>query len=251
MRLFLRWVIVVATVLGLVVPTRHARADARAAGAGLAMDELGSGVHLEVEGACQVRPADGGGAECRSFAASADKSDVFAVVLGPNGLLFYSVAIFAARELGVGEARARLVSAKMGESVAGAPIAVSYGEQAFLRTELKMTEGAAVCFITVDDTPEVAVVMFATALDSFSAMVPKADAAMRTFRRTRKPAPASAPPPAPKAAPMSCGSQGMLSLFLLVIFGLPVFRVIRRSVVARRAPPAPPAKRRGDKPPPR
>lgn len=214
-------VIAMAIVLGVV---GTARADASSGGAPLAMDEPRSGLHLEVEGACQVRPADGGGAACQSFAASADKSELFAVVLGPKGLLFYSVAVFAEHEQGVGETRARAVSTKMGDSVVGTPTAVTYGEQPFLRTQLRTTNGAAICFITADDSPEVAVIMFATEPESLSAMEPKAEAAMRTLRRAKKLS--AAPPP----APMSRTSQALLSAFLLVIFGLPVFRFIGRAV---------------------
>ena len=215
MRFVPGWVIVAAALLGAV---GTARAEAP-----LVMDEPISGLHLAVEGACQVRPADGGSAACRGFAASADKSERFAVVLGPSGLLIYSVAMFAERERGVGEARARLVAAKMGDSVVGTPAAVTYGEQAFLRAELRLTGGAALCFITADDSAEVAVIMFASAPESLSAMAPAADAAMHTIHRTKKADAAPAPT-------LSRTSQALLSALLVILFGLPVYRFIARAV---------------------
>lgn len=211
---------------------------ARAA-APLAMDEAKSGIHLEVEDACQVRPADGGGAACQSFAASADKSDAFAVVLGPDGLLSYSIAIFAEREPGSGEERARRVSKSMGESVAAAPAPVTFGGQPFLRTRLAMETGGAICFITADDRPEVAVIMFAGDREALAAVEPRADAAMRTLRRapgaaavaTSSSSSGTAPPP-----PMSRTAQLLITALLALVFGLPVVRFITRAVKnARRA----------------
>jgi hypothetical protein len=215
---FLRWAVAVALVVGL---AGSARADATPP---LAMDEPKSGLHLSVEGGCQVRPADGGGAACQEYAASADKSDVFAVVLGPKGLFFYSVAIFAERELGGGVERARRVSTAMGGSVFGTPSEVTYGEQQFLRTQLRMSNGAAICFISADDRSEVAVIMFATDTESLAAMEPKAEAAMRSLRRAPKPPDAPAP-----TAPMSCGSRALITTFLVLLFGLPVVGFIRRA----------------------
>jgi hypothetical protein len=209
-------------VLGLAAP---ARADGS-----LAMDEPKSGLHLDVEGACQVRPADGGGAACQSYAASADKSDVFAVVLNDAGLFGYSVAMFAEREPGAGEERARRVSKSMGESVAAVPSPVTFGGQAFLRTRLEMANGAAICFITADDRAEVAVIMFATDRDALSSVEPKAEAAMRTLRRAGAPPPSAwndgtAPP-----KPMSRTVQMLITAFLALVFGLPVIRFIQRAV---------------------
>jgi hypothetical protein len=222
MRFLAAWVTVVAIVLG---TAAHARADAP-----LSMDEPKSGLHLEVDGGCQVRPEDGGGAACQGFAASAHKSELFAVVLRPTGLLFYTVAVFAEREQGLGLPRARRVSTSLGDSVVGTPTEVSYGGQRFLRTQLRTSHGAAICFITADESAEVAIVMFATDPESLSAMEPQAEAAMRTFRRTAK-----ATPAAVSSTPMSCGSQALLSAFLFVVFGLPVFGVIFRAIrIARR-----------------
>jgi hypothetical protein len=181
---------------------------ARADGA-LAIDEAKSGLHLDVEGACQVRPADGGGAACESFAASAHKSDVFAVVLGPNGLLSYSVAIFADREPGSGEERA-------------------FGGQRFLRARLEMANGAALCFITADQRAEVAVIMFAADREALATVELKAEAAMRTVRRASREStssPGTAPPP-----PMSRPAQLLITAFLGLLFGLPVLRFITRAV---------------------
>ena len=226
MRFIPRWAGVVAVLVMLLGTGLDARADGA-----LAMDEAKSGLHLDVEGACQVRPADGGGAACQSFAASADKSDVFAVVLGPNGLLSYSVAIFAEREPGSGEERARRVSKSMGESVAASPAPVTFGGQPFLRTRLEMANGAALCFITADDRPEVAVIMFAADREALGAIEPKAEAAMRTLRRARSEAAAetssngTAPPP-----PMSRTAQMLITAFLALVFGLPVLRFITRAV---------------------
>ena len=219
MRFLPAWMIVVAVLLGV----GRARAEVPSAAAPLAMDEPKSGLHLEVAEGCQVRPEDGGGAACRDFAASAHKSEAFAVVLGTNGLFFYSVAIFTEVELGVGEARARRVSASIGETVTGTPEPVTYGEQRFLRSRLLTATGAAICFITVDDRPEVSIIMFASEPESLAGMEPKAEAAMRTLRRTK--AAAAAP-----TTPMSCGTQALVSVFLVFVFGLPVFAFIFRAI---------------------
>jgi hypothetical protein len=221
MRFLVAWASALFLMLGL---TGLAKADAP-----LVMDEPKSGLRLEVEGACQVRPADGGGAACRDFAASADKSERFAVVLGPNGLLFYSVAMFADPEPGGGMTRARAVAAKMGEAVVGTPNEVLHGGQRFLRAQLRTSNGAALCFITADEREEIAIIMFAGDPESFSAMEAKADAAMGTIRRTAKPA-ASAQTPPIDGAPMSRTSQALLSVFLVLVFGLPVVGFIRRAI---------------------
>ena len=221
--------LVLLAVVGLASP---ARADGS-----LAMDEPKSGLHLEVEGACQVRPADGGGAACQSFAASADKSDVFAVVLNDAGLFAYSIAMFAEREPGTGEERARRVSKSMGESVAAVPTSVTFGGQAFLRTRLEMANGAALCFITADDRAEVAVIMFAADREALASVEPKAEAALRTLRRAGAPPPSAwndgtAPP-----KPMSRTAQMLITAFLALVFGLPVIRFIQRAVRTARKKP--------------
>ena len=222
----MRFLAVSVILLGMVLgASGRARADAGPA-APLALDEPRSGLHLEIEGACQVRPADGGGAACQSYAASAHKSDVFAVVLDDRGLFVYSIAIFAERELGSGETRARLVSSKLGDAVSGAPTTVSYGGERFVRAQLRMPNGAAVCFITADDRPEVAIVMFATDRTLVDAINPKLEAAMRTLRRTAPPAPA-APEPDP---PVGSRSQKLLTALLLVVFAVPVITFIRRAI---------------------
>lgn len=214
--------VVLVSVVGL---ARSARADGP-----LAMEEPKSGLHLDVEGACQVRPADGGGAACQSFAASADKSDAFAVVLNDAGLFAYSVAVFAEREPGTGEERARRVSKSMGESVTAAPTAVTFGGQPFLRTRLAMTSGAAICFVTADERPEVAVIMFATDREALAAVEAKAESAMRTVRRAAAPlAPWSADGTAPPK-PMSRTAQMLITAFLALVFGLPVVRFLQRAV---------------------
>jgi hypothetical protein len=222
MRLLAGWVIALDLLAGL---KGSARADAP-----LSMDEPTSGLHLEIEGGCQVRPADGGGAACRDFAASADESERFAVVLGPKGLLLYSVAMFAEREQGVGVSRARLVSTKMGEAVVGTPAEVTYGGQRFLRTQLRTSNGAAICFITADESAEIAIIMFASDPEAFAAMEPRAETAMRTLRRSTRQVAA--------ASPMSCGSEALLSMFLFVVFGLPAVGFILRAVRVVRGVPS-------------
>ncbi len=215
-------VLVVLLVIGL---ARSARADGP-----LVMDEPKSGFRLDVEGGCQVRPADGGGAACQSFAASAHKSDVFAVVLDDAGLFAYSIAVFAEREPGSGEERARRVSKSMGESVTASPTRVTLGGQPFLRTHLAMTNGAAICFITADQRPEVAVIMFASDREALAVMEPKADAAMRTVRRTGAPVvPWSADGTAPPK-PMSRTAQMLITAFMVLVFGLPVVRFLQRAI---------------------
>jgi len=214
------------------------RAPSARADPPLAMEEPRSGLHLDVDGACQVRPADGGGAACQSFAASADKSDVFAVVLNDAGLLAYSIAIFAEREPGNGEDRARRVSKSLGESVAASPAPVTFGGQTFLSTRLEMTGGAALCFITADDRPEVVVIMFASDRDAIAAVEPKAEAAMRTLRRAGgalavSPSYDGTAPP----KPMSRTAQMLITTFLALVFGLPVIRFIQRAVRAARKRP--------------
>ena len=233
MRFPARGAVVLVVLLFVVGRATSARADRP-----LAMEEPRSGLHLDVEGACQVRPVDGGGAACQSFAASADKSDVFAVVLNDAGLFAYSIAIFAETEPGKGDERARRVSKSLGASVAASPAPVTFGGQAFLSARLEMKSGAAICFITADDRPEVAVIMFASDRAAIVEVEPKAVAAMRTLRRASGALAVSssydgtAPP-----KPMSRTAQMLITAFLALVFGLPVIRFIQRAIRAARKGP--------------
>ena len=77
--------------------------------------------------------------------------------------------------------------------------------------------------------------MFAADRDALASVEPKAEAAMRTLRRAGAPPPrawsdGTAPP-----KPMSRTAQVLITAFLVLVFGLPVVRFIRRAVrVARK-----------------
>ena len=158
------------------VPSR-----ARAEGP-LVMEEPRSGLHLEVPGGCAVKPA--GDAACASFAASAHQAERFAVVVHDGALLSYSVAMFADPEPGTGEERAQKVVKSLGDAETSI---VTYGGQPFLRAELHPSNGAAVCFVTIDDRPEVGIVMFASEPALADAMRLHADEVMRSSHRPGPP----------------------------------------------------------------
>ena len=197
-----------AIVLGLGPGIAHAEA----------MDEPRSGLHLDVPGACQVKPA--GDAACAGFEASAHQAERFAVVLHDGGLLSYSIAMFADPEPGADEERAQRVVKSLGAMESSV---VSYNGQSFLRAELHPANGAALCFVTVDDRPEVAIIMFASDPTQADAMRTHADEAMHTIHRT---------------GPLAHRSPRRLKAFLWAVL-IPLLllgRFLRRHFARRRRP---------------
>ncbi|MDB4945177.1 MAG: hypothetical protein JWP97_4711 [Labilithrix sp.] len=219
MRAVPRWVRVLV-----LAPLLLALRASPACAAPLAIDEPRSGIHLEVEGACLVKPAPRGeaGAACASFAASAHQSERFAVVLGPDGLLSYSVAVFAEREAGRGEERARRVATALGSAVVGEPEAVTAGGTRFVRAELQTVGGAALAYVSVDGRPEVALVLFASEPGRRALMLAGAEQAMGTVRW------AGADPAPPVPGPRHLSRAALAGALLLVAVVAVVAVALRR-----------------------
>jgi hypothetical protein len=186
----------------------------------LSLDEPKSGLHLEIEGACLVRPLDAGqpgAATCPELIEGALDSAAVAIVVGDGGSARYSVTIVTdPLESGTGEERARRVAQKSAGDLVEPPTVVTFADQRFVRGRLRGKESGGVCFVTADDRPEVAAIVF-LAFDTDPAAVAdverKADLAMATLQRA----------PLEKAAHGAAPSRGgdtLLVVFVLVVVGL-------------------------------
>lgn len=224
-------------------PASTLRVARPGSGPRVAIDEARSKLRLEVDATCQPIASDEGtagavGMKCLVLERPHGGVPETVVLLAEA----YSVEIVVRDEPGSGEERAQRVGRELcGPSKPGDAPLVSFAERRFVR--MPSLDGRALCFVTSDERPETATVLF-RALDNALLhslhpelevdLAEEADAVMQTLRAPGAPSPKVTPPTPLRAAP----SIGKLYVFILVVIGIAGLFVLGLFVAHRRKPRA-------------
>lgn len=240
-----RSVAIFVSVLALLIGVLAGAADARADGglsvarphdaARLALDEPGSGLHLEVDGSCTRREIDRGmGASCPvlRYESEPGRLEGAAFVMGDA----YSVDLVS-QERGTRPAN-EVANELCGAAASEPTTVVTFADRRFVRARLPA--GGQICFVTAEERPDVAAVLFRE-LDpgmlpithpEFSLVLEReADAVMGTLRRATA-TPASASAPAPVRARVDSSSNPIVVVVILAGGVLLLLAFVKRGSIA-------------------